>query len=327
MKYIAHIMIILLLCTALMAAAGCGMSPQKNSVVGFHMDTVITLTGYCDEALLSEAIGLCAEYEKLLSRTVEGSDIWNINHSKGQPVTVSASTAEVLELALDICEKSGGVLDITIAPAVDLWDFKSGEAALPKDEDIAAAMERVDYTQVVLDGNTVTVPDGMAIDLGAVAKGYIADRVAEFLADNGVESAALNFGGNVIAMGSKPNGSGWNIGIQDPNEATGDSIAVLEVYDCSVVTSGVYQRGFDLGGVRYHHILDTATGWPVQNGVDSVTIISDGSAMGDALSTACFAMGRDGLTFAESMGAEAVMVYSDGSMEFTQGAERLLTEG
>ena len=288
------------------------------------MDTVITLTGYCDEELLREAIDLCGEYEKLLSRTLQGSDTWNINHANGEAVTVSDDTVRVLELALEVCESSGGALDITIAPAMDLWDFKSGEALIPADEDIAAAMDRVDYTKVMLDGNTVRVPEGMQIDLGAVAKGYIADRVARFLSDKGVESAALNFGGNVIAMGSKPDGSGWNIGIQDPAAPTGDSAAVLSVKDVSVVTSGVYQRGFDLDGVRYHHILDSETGYPVQNGEVSVTIISGESALGDALSTACFAMGSDGLSFAESMGAEAVMIYSDGTMECTDGAEELL---
>ena len=315
---------IFLLCAALVTAAGCTSAPQKNTAVGFHMDTVITLTGYCDEELLREAIGLCGEYEKLLSRTLQGSDIWNVNHAKGEAVYVSDDTVRVLELALEVCESSGGALDITIAPAVDLWDFKSGEAVIPAKDDIAAAMEQVDYTKVILDGNTVRVPEGMQIDLGAVAKGYIADRVAQFLSDKGVESAALNFGGNVIAMGSKPDGSGWNIGIQDPEAPTGDSAAVLSVQGLSVVTSGVYQRGFDLNGVRYHHILDSETGYPVQNGVASVTIISSESALGDALSTACFAMGGDGLSFAESMGAEAVIIYSDGTMECTDGAEELL---
>ena len=315
---------IFLLCAALVTAAGCTSAPQKNTAVGFHMDTVITLTGYCDEELLREAIGLCAEYEKLLSRTLQGSDIWNVNHAKGEAVSVSDDTIRVLELALEVCGKSGGALDITIAPAVDLWDFKSGETVIPAKDDIAAAMEQVDYTKVFLDGNTVRVPEGMQIDLGAVAKGYIADRVAQFLSDKGVESATLNFGGNVIAMGSKPDGSGWNIGIQDPAAPTGDSAAVLSVQGLSVVTSGVYQRGFDLDGVRYHHILDSETGYPVQNGVASVTIISSESALGDALSTACFAMGGDGLSFAESMGAEAVIIYSDGTMECTDGAEELL---
>ena len=317
---------ILLLCAALVVAAGCAFATQKNSAVGFHMDTVITLTGYCDEELLNQAIDLCGSYEKLLSRTVSGSDIWNINHAEGEPVTVSDSTAELLTLALEVCEKSDGALDITIAPAVDLWDFKSGETVIPENEDIAAAMERVDYTLVTLDGNTVTIPNGMQIDLGAVAKGYIADKAAEFLSDNGVESAALNFGGNVIAMGGKPDGSCWNIGIQDPAAPTGNSIEVVSVRDLSVVTSGVYQRGFDLDGVRYHHILDSSTGWPVQNGVASVTIISDKSVLGDALSTACFVMGRDGLAFAESMGAEAVIIYADGTMECTAGAEELLVD-
>ena len=315
---------IFLMCAALVTAAGCTAVPQKNTAVGFYMDTVITLTGYCDEELLREAIDLCGEYEKLLSRTLQGSDIWNVNHAKGEAVYVSDDTVRVLELALEVCESSGGALDITIAPAVDLWDFKSGETVIPAKDDIAAAMEQVDYTKVILDGNTVRIPEGMQIDLGAVAKGYIADKVARFLSDKGVESAALNFGGNVIAMGGKPDGSGWNIGIQDPEAPTGDSAAVLSVQDLSVVTSGVYQRGFDLDGIRYHHILDSETGYPVQNGVASVTIISSESALGDALSTACFAMGGDGLSFAESMGAEAVMIYSDGTMECTDGAKKLL---
>ncbi len=317
-------MSILLLCAVVIASVGCGIAPQKNSVVGFYMDTVITLTGYCDEALLGDALSLCGEYEKTLSRTVEGSDIWNINNADGKPVAVSDSTAEILSLAIEVCEKSGGALDITIAPAVDLWDFKSGAALLPAEGDIAAAMERVDYTKVALEGNSVTVPRGMEIDLGAVAKGYIADKVAEYLTDNGVESAVLNFGGNVIAMGSKPDGTGWSVGIQDPDAPSGESLMVLELSGCSVVTSGVYQRGFDLDGVRYHHILDAATGWPVQNGIASVTIVSDKSALGDALSTACFAMGNEGLAFAGSMGAEAIIIYADGAMECTAGAEKLL---
>lgn len=325
MKGIVRITAAALLCATLFT--GCGGMENKNSAVGFHMDTVIMLTGYCDEALLTDAIALCGRYEKLLSRTVEGSDVWKINHAGGDPVKISADTAKVLSLALDVCEKSGGALDITIAPAVDLWDFKGEEPALPRDEDIAAAMEKVDYTKVMLEVDTVTIPKGMEIDLGAVAKGYIADRAAEFLKENGVQSAALNFGGNVIALGSKPDGSPWNIGIQDPDSQTGESIAVVEVKDRSVVTSGVYQRGFDMDGIRYHHILDTDTGWPVQNGVSSVTIIAEGSARADALSTACFAMGRDGLDFAREMGAEAVIVFSDGSIECTKGAEELLVDG
>ena len=147
MRYFARLVSILLLCAALFTAAGCTAVPQKNTAVGFYMDTVITLTGYCDEELLREAVGLCAEYEQLLSRTLQGSDTWNINHANGEAVTVSDDTVRVLELALEVCESSGGALDITIAPAMDLWDFKSGEALIPADEDIAAAMDRVDYTK------------------------------------------------------------------------------------------------------------------------------------------------------------------------------------
>lgn len=326
MKYYVRILCILLIWGMLVLLCGCSAVPEKNSVVGFHMDTVITLTGYCSEELLSQAMELCAEYEKLLSRTVEDSDVWNINHSNGTPVTVSDSTAELIALSLEICEKSGGALDITIAPAVELWDFTSGDKVLPDAQVLAMAADRVDYTRVSIDGNAVTLPEDMEIDLGAVAKGYIADKVADFLREKGVESAVLNFGGNVIAIGGKPDGSMWNIGIQDPELPTGDSIAVLGVKDSSVVTSGVYQRGFELDGVWYHHILDAATGWPVDNGVASVTIISDRSALGDALSTACFVLGNEGLAFAESLGVEAVLIYSDGTAECTENVKKLLME-
>ncbi len=316
----------MLICAILIALCGCTAGPEKSSVVGFHMDTVITLTGYCDEELLEQAMELCAQYEGLLSRTVEGSDVWNINHSAGEPVYVSDSTMELISLALEVCEKSGGGLDITIAPAVELWDFKADKGVIPDSAALSEAVSRVDYTKVALGENTVTLPSGMEIDLGAVAKGYIADRVAEFLRENNVESAVLNFGGNVIAMGSKPDGTPWNIGIQDPDQPTGDSIAVLKVNDTSVVTSGVYQRGFELDGVWYHHILDSATGMPVDNGVASVTIISDQSALGDALSTACFVMGQEGLALAGSMGAEAIIIYADGAVECTDGAKTMLSD-
>lgn len=324
MKRLVRSFIVPLLCGVILVSVGCEKTQEKNSAVGFYMDTVVTLTGYCGEDLLKDALKLCGEYEKMLSRTVEGSDIWNINHSNGSEVKVSAETAELLALALDICEKSGGALDISIAPAVELWNFKSDSAAIPDSGALAAAMQNVDHTKIRLENDTVSLPDGMSIDLGAVAKGYIADRVAEFLRDEGVESAVLNFGGNVITIGNKPDGSLWTIGVQDPAEPTGEYGLLLAVENSSVVTSGTYQRYFDVDGIRYHHILDTSTGYPVSNGVASVTVIAESSALCDALSTSCFAMGREGLEFAKSLGAEAIMIFDDGTAEYTDGAKELI---
>ncbi len=301
---------------------GCGAAPAYNSALGFYMDTVITITGYADNEILEDAVALCGEYEKIFSRTVEGSDVWRINHAEGSPVRVCGDTAELLAMALDVCEKSGGALDITIAPASDLWDFKSERPEIPDRDKLKSAAELVDYTRLKLQGDMVTLPAGMAIDLGAVAKGYIADKAAGYLKEQGVASAILNFGGNVIALGGKPDGSKWSIGIQDPEEETGRAGYSVMVADKSVVTSGIYQRGFDRDGVRYHHILDSATGWPVQNGLASVTIIADSSAMADAMSTACFVLGREkGMSFARKMGVQAVFIDTDGNASCTPALE------
>ena len=301
---------------------GCDAAPAYNSALGFYLDAVITISGYADKEILEGAVALCGEYEKVFSRTVEGSDVWRINHGEGCPVRVCGDTAELLTIALEVCEKSGGALDITIAPASDLWDFKADEPEIPDSGELSSAAELVDYTKLKLEGDMVTLPAGMAIDLGAVAKGYIADKAAEYLKEKGVESAILNLGGNVVALDSKPDGREWSIGIQDPEKENGKAGYSVMVADKSVVTSGIYQRGFDKDGVRYHHILDRATGWPVQNGLASVTIITGSSAMADAMSTACFVLGRDmGMSFAEEMGVQAVFIGTDGKVSCTPALE------
>lgn len=322
MKKFAEKMCGFLAIACVLGICGCDAAPAYNSALGFYLDTVITISGYADKEILEGAVALCGEYEKVFSRTVEGSDVWRINHGEGCPVQVCDETAELLTIALEVCEKSGGALDITIAPASDLWDFKSEQPKIPDRDQLERAAKLVDYTKLKLEGDVVTMPAGMAIDLGAVAKGYIADKAAEYLKEKGVESAILNLGGNVVALGGKPDGSKWSIGIQDPEEENGRAGYSVLVADESVVTSGIYQRGFDKDGVRYHHILDRATGWPVQNGLASVTIIADSSAMADAMSTACFALGRDmGMSFAEEMGVQAVFIDTDGNASCTPALE------
>ena len=322
MKKFAEKMCGFLAIACVLGICGCDAAPAYNSALGFYLDTVITISGYADKEILEGAVALCGEYEKVFSRTVKGSDVWRLNHGEGRPVQVCGDTAELLAMALDICEKSGGALDITIAPASDLWDFKADEPELPDSGELSSAAKFVDYTKLKLEGDMVTLPAGMAIDLGAVAKGYIADKAAEYLKEKGVESAILNLGGNVVALGGKPDGREWSIGIQDPEKENGKFGYSVMVADKSVVTSGIYQRGFDKDGVRYHHILDRATGWPVQNGLASVTIIADSSAMADAMSTACFVLGRDmGMSFAEKMGVQAVFIGTDGKVSCTPALE------
>ena len=318
-----------LILSLMILCSGCGAEKElpKLSEVGFYLDTVIILTAYTDDdQVLKDAMEECSRYEKLLSATIEGSDVWRINHADGQPVEVSDDTMEVLRCAVRIAELSGGAFDVTIAPVSSIWDFTSGEAVLPDAEKIARAAELVDYTKLELEGNTVRLPAGMMIDPGGIAKGYIADSVKAWLMDKGVRHAILSFGGNVVGIGTKPDGSDWKVGIQDIDKATGEYMLVSRNNGGSTVTSGIYERGFDLDGVRYHHLLSSGTGWPVQNELASVTIFSDSSMEGDALSTAAFVLGTEnGLKLIESLdGIEAVFIAKDRTVTGSSGAAAYL---
>ena len=302
----------------------------KESRVGFYLDTVITLTAYTDRPeLLEKGLELCGTYEKMLSRTVEGSDVWRINHAEGKTVTVSPETAEILRTAVQVSELSDGAFDVTIAPVSTLWDFTSGEKKIPETDAIAEAAKLVDYREIRIDGNDVTLPAGMMIDLGGIAKGYIADAVKAKLEADGIDHAILSFGGNIVAIGMKPDGSAWKVGIQDIDEPTGKSMMVSLNFGGSTVTSGIYERGFTADGVTYHHILSTQTGWPVQNELASVTIFSDSSLWGDALSTAVFALGTEkGARLIENLdGVEALFIARDRSASGTSGLGQYMTEG
>ena len=312
-----------ILCLVLMMTVFAGAEATKQSVVGFYLDTVITLTAYVEsDEVLNDALQECGRYEQRLSRTIEGSDVWNLNHADGQPVTVSDDTIALLTEAKRIGELSGGAFDVSIAPAATLWDFTSGAAVLPDAEALKDAASRVDYRRIAIEGNEVTLPAGMMIDLGGIAKGYIADKVKDYLAERGVERGIFSFGGNVVALGVKPDGSPWKVGIQDIDAPTGNYMMVSLNFGGSTVTSGIYERGFDLNGVRYHHILDTATGWPVQNELASVTIFSESSMTGDALATAAFALGSEkGMELIESQeNTEAVFISRDRSYAMSSGA-------
>lgn len=299
---------------------------KKLSNVGFYFDTVVTINAYVEDmGVINEALAECARYEALLSKTVEGSDVWNINRAEGNPVEVSDDTVSILNLVKRVSDMSSGAFDVTVAPAVALWNFKDGMQSLPDDSDVAAAAAKIDYKKITVNGNTVTLPRGMSIDLGGVAKGYIADRIAEFLRDKGVTSGILNFGGNVVSIGKKPDGE-WRVGIQNPREPTGSYLIAINASDKAVVTSGIYERGFDLDGTRYHHLLDPKTGWPKQNELASVTIITDMSSLADALSTATFVLGMEkGVELVNSLpGVEAIFITRDNDIYSTDGASEMI---
>lgn len=302
--------------------SGCSADAQPLSRTGFALDTVVTVSLYDrrDASLLDACFAQIAHCEALFSRTKEGSDVWNLNHAGGAWTPVAQETAALLRTAKSLAALTQGAFDPTIAPASALWDFTAESPALPDPGLLAEAASHVDYTCLeVEDGRARLTDPQAAVDLGGIAKGYIADRLAALLRENGVESALIDLGGNIFALGQK-SGKDWRIGIRDPADS-GGTAAVAAAADQAVVTSGIYERGFDLGGVRYHHLLNPADGMPVHNGLAAVTVICADSAQADALSTACFVLGeQEGTALIESLGeTQALFIRRDGTMTATAG--------
>ena len=225
-----------------------------------------------------------------------------------------------MQQALDICRESGGKFDITVAPITSLWNFSSESPVVPDKAALAEAVTHVGYDKLEIDGDRVRLTDPAAgVDLGGVAKGYIADRLREYLVSQKVSGALIDLGGNVLAVGDKQ-GEAFREGIRDPQDSAALA-ATVAVRDRSVVTSGSYERGFTQHGVYYHHILDPASGYPVNNGLAAVTILSEQSVVGDMLSTTCFVLGEEeGLALVERTdGVEALFVRADGTQVTSSG--------
>lgn len=294
------------LCTVLTAifllhCTACGNRKTADTDPGgeaaaelFAMDTYLNLTAYGEEgaAALEQAQARIRELEGLWSVTDVHSEIYAANHSGGKTVTISGDTAALVRYALDMAEQTGGALEPTLYPVLTAWGFTTDSFQIPVRAELDHLLEAVDYTRVSLQGTALTVPDGMQLDLGAVGKGYAADETAAVLRENGVESALLDFGGNILTIGSKPDGSPWRVGVLDPDSE--GNLGVLELVGQGVSVSGGYEKYF-IGedGERYWHILDPATGAPARSGLVQTAIISDESKRCDALSTALFVMGLD----------------------------------
>jgi thiamine biosynthesis lipoprotein len=273
-------------------ATNANASSTPATLTEFLFDTVIDIKAYCSQELLDSVYERLVFFEDIFSRTREGSDIYLINVAAGAPVEVHSETVDILARAQEFSELSGGLFDITIGAVTCLWDFSEG--IIPDPDELAAALAHIDYHGIEIDDLTVTLADPQAkLDLGGIAKGYIADDIVALLKDGGCKSANINLGGNIYVLGSKPDGSPWNVGIQDPFEPRGTIIGSVPLADQSVSTSGPYERGFEKDGVLYHHILDPHTGYPVQTDLASATIVSTSSTAGDALSTTSFLMGAD----------------------------------
>lgn len=310
-----------LLClTACSGLHGNGMTAYSESF--FAMDTYMTFTAYGANAedALKQACDRISELEGLWSVTDTGSEIYQVNHSGGQPVAVSEETEELVSFALAMAEQTDGALDPTIYPVLAAWGFTTNENHLPAENEIAERLAGVGYDRVYIENGAITLETGTMLDLGAVGKGYAGDEAVRMLKENGVSSALLDLGGNIQAMGRKPDGSCWRVGLKDP--FSGGVLGVIQVADAAVVTSGSYERYF-IGddGKRYGHIIDPATGCPVDNGLASVTVISGEGKLCDALSTALFVMGLEEAEdyWRQYQGFDMILVTEDGTVYVTDG--------
>jgi len=305
----------------------CGCSDTGNndslSYTDTLFDTIINIQIFdtSNSDLLKGCEQICKKYDVMFSRTNEESDIYKINTSNGKAVEVSEDTISIIKEGIYYSELSDGAFDITVGTVSSLWDFKSEEKKVPSAKNIASATAHINYKNIKIDGNTVQLTDEETkIDVGALAKGYIADRVKSYLIENGVKHALIDLGGNVLVIGSKPDGSDYNIGIQKPFDQTGIPITSVKISDLSMVTTGIYQRCFEYNDQFYHHILDSDTGYPCENNLYSVTIITESSLTADALSTTCFLLGfEEGMKLINELDhVDAVFITDDYQLHYSE---------
>ena len=334
MKRLASLVLVSAL---LLTSAACGRqsrghdAPPEEAAAGlFAMDTYLNLTAYGEnaETALEQAQSRIRELEKLWSVTDSASEIYAANHSGGEPVTVREDTADLVRYALTMAEQTGGSLEPTLYPVLTAWGFTTDSFQIPAREEIDQLLKTVDYTRISLQGSALTVPEGMQLDLGAVGKGYAADETAAVLRENGVESALLDFGGNILTIGSKPDGSPWRIGVRDPDSE--GNLGVLELAGQGVSVSGGYEKYFvGEDGERYWHILDPAAGAPARSGLVQTAVVSGESKRCDALSTALFVMGLEQAVqyWREHQDFEMILLAEDRTIYITEGLSGAFSPG
>lgn len=329
---IAAAMLVLLLWLS-----GCSGQVTEYEAADTAMGTVVWQKVYAREDITPEILAQITNLEtELLSKREADSEIGRLNASAGkEEVTVSQELTQLLQQVWEISAKSGGALDVTVSPAVDLWNIDScamGTApfVLPGEAQLQEALTKIGYEKVQIGEETIELPEGMSLDLGAVGKGIACDFVARLLErDFRVEGAVISVGGSVVTYGSKPDGRPWVIGIQNPRpeEGGGSYIGSLSLEGSwFVATSGDYERYVMQDGKRYHHILNPQTGYPAESGLISVTVLSKSGLLSDALSTACFVLGKEaGFALAEDYEAYILVVDTEGNVEFSEGMERYFT--
>lgn len=330
MKKIISIFILFLITTINITGCKYNTPSTIHEADGYYFNTYVNikLYGCGSDELAMEAVKRCAYYERIFSRTTEEALLYQLNENGRMAITMEEEEIlyDVIDKSLVYSDMTNGALDITIEPLSSLWNFSGDSPVVPDEEDLDDAVAMVDYHKTVLAGQMIEL-NGTRLDLGAVAKGYTADCIKEFLVDRGIDSAIINLGGNVLCIGGKADKSDFVIGIQKPYSQ--DTLLGVQVNGLSVVTSGVYERYFEENGVRYHHILNPDTGMPCNNGLLSVTIISESSFAGDCLSTGCFVLGMEqGMELVNSLdGVYAVFVDKDYNIYYSEGAEALVKKG
>lgn len=336
MKYLKKISCFLAALMTLTLFVGCSKSkvpaePTKKTALVLGTVCTITLYDSDDTAIIDKAIARLSELEDILSINKTGTELDKVNEMSGiEPVKVSSDTLNVVKKGLEYSALSKGTMDITVGPLVKLWGIGTDWAAVPSQDDIDKAKNLINYEDVIIDETNSTIflkNPGMIIDLGAIAKGYAADEVVKILKEDGVKSAIVNLGGNIFVLGKKVDGSDWTVGVQNPENDGEATIGYVTVDNKSVVTSGVYERYFEEDGKKYHHILSPETGFPYENEILGVSILSNTSIDGDSLSTTLFALGiEEGLKLIESIdGVDAIFVTRDHKLHMTKGFEEIFT--
>lgn len=296
----------------------------------FLMGTIVEVKIYdnIDDSIITKAFNRISEIEeKMTINNAETSEIIRLNNNAGNKETeLSSDTFYVLQKGLHYSHLSQGAFDITIGPLVKLWNIGTDSATVPQNDLIDETLRLIDYKKLSINPSihiAMLQNTNMKVDLGAIAKGYAADEAARILRDNGVEHAILYLGGNLLTIGRNPNGSPWKIGIQDPFSNRGDFMGIVNIDNKSVVTSGTYERFFEKNGKKYHHIINPKTGYPVENNLSSVSIISDKSIDGDGLSTTLLLLGlKEGRNVIESLsGIEAVFITNDKKVYLSSGLD------
>ena len=293
----------------------------------FVLGTVCTVNLYekGSAKVYTEIFTRLHELDTILSANTDTSNLAAINEGSGiAPVKAAPETLIILKEALIYSQKTDGLFDPTVGPLVKTWNIGTDYAAVPSQEKINIALALIDYRKVIIndaEGTVFLTTKGMKLDLGAVAKGYAADEVVRIIAKHGIQRAIIDLGGNVYAFGDKDPETDWTIGIRDPETQQGNAIISLKIKNKSVVTSGIYERFFEENGKKYHHILNAKTGYPEDNELMSVSIITSVSMLGDALSTSTFLLGTEkGLALIEKTDkTEAIFIDKNKKIRVSSG--------